>query len=370
MTKILYYGISDVLGGIESFIVNVYRNIDREKFQIDFAAPMENICFEKEFEAAGSRIYTLPARNRNPFKFYKAFWDLLKSHPEYQIVHLHLQSCSCFEPVIIAKLLGRKTIVHSHNAFRGTKKITRVLDSSFKTLVPAFSDVNLACSDLAGKYMFKDRDFTVINNAVDAGRFSYDEAAREKYRKDLGLEGRYVLGHIGRFDEQKNHDFLADIFSEAHRKDSSAFLLMVGVGGLRPKIEAKLKQCGLENQYMILENRSDIPELMQAMDVFVFPSLFEGLPLVMVEAQSAGLPCVIADTISKTVQATDLVSWCSLEDSAEAWADVVLSQKAVIRRNTLSEIIEAGYEIKHEIGKLQKIYDDLAGRIEINEMRY
>jgi glycosyltransferase involved in cell wall biosynthesis len=359
MTKILYYGISDVLGGIESFIVNVYRNIDKEKFQIDFAAPMENICFEKEFIESGSKIYTLPARNKNPFKFYKAFWDMLRSHPEYQIVHLHLQSCSCFEPVIIAKLLGRKTIVHSHNAFRGTRKVTRILDSSFKMLVPAFSDVNLACSDLAGKYMFKDRSFQVINNAVDAGKFSYNEDKREQYRKELGLEERFVLGHIGRFDEQKNHEFLADIFNETYKKDKSAFLLMVGVGNLKPKIQEKLKQYGLENQYMILENRSDIPGLMQAMDVFVFPSLFEGLPLVLVEAQAAGLTCVIADTISKTVQATDLVVWCSLEEAPEEWAIKILNQKNANRRNTLNEIIEAGYEIKHEISKLEKIYEEL-----------
>ena len=359
MTKILYYGISDVLGGIESFIVNVYRNIDREKFQIDFAAPMENICFEKEFIEGGSKVYALPARKDNPLKFYSAFRDLLKSHPEYQIVHFHLQSCSCFEPVIIAKLLGRKTIVHSHNEYRGTRKITRALDSAFRSVVPLFSDMNLACSDIAGRYMFKSRSFTVVNNAIDAEKFTYSEEARAKYRKELGLVDKFVLGHVGRFDEQKNHEFLVDIFRSVHEKDPSAFLLMVGVGGLKAKIAAKLKSLGLERNSMILENRSDIPELMQAMDVFVFPSVFEGLGMVVIEAQAAGLPCVVADTLPSAVEATDLLVWLSLNQSAEVWGRKVLELKGAKRQDTLQELIESGYEIKHEISKLEDIYTSM-----------
>jgi glycosyltransferase involved in cell wall biosynthesis len=359
MTRILYYGISDVLGGIESFIVNVYRNIDREKFQIDFAAPMENICFEKEFIEGGSRIYTLPARNKNPFKFYKAFRDLLKSHPEYQIVHFHQQSCSCFEPVMIAKLMGRKTIVHSHNEYKGTRKITRLLDSAFRSVLPAFSDLNLACSDIAGKYMFKGRDFKVVNNAIDARKFRYNEETRNKYRAELGLKDKFVVGHVGRFDEQKNHEFLVEIFKCVHEKTPEAFLLMVGVGTLKAQIAAKLKSYGLERHYMILENRSDIPEIMQAMDVFVFPSVFEGLGMVVIEAQAAGLTCVVADTLPVAVQATDLLIWLSLDQNAEVWGRKIMELKGVQRTDTLQDIIEAGYEIKHEIGKLENIYSSL-----------
>jgi glycosyltransferase involved in cell wall biosynthesis len=362
MTKILYFGISDVLGGIESFIVNVYRNIDREKFQIDFVAPMENICFEKEFLEAGSRIYTIPGRKQNPIGFYKGFRDVLRNHPEYKIVHFHLQSLSCFEPVIIAKLMGRKTIVHSHNAFRGSKKLTRVLNGAFGTVMPAFSDVNLACSDKAGEFMFKGREFTVINNAINAREFEYSEDTRDSYRTELGLVDKFVLGHVGRFDEQKNHEFLVDVFKCVHDEDPDAFLLMIGVGALKEQIMKKLARFGLEDSCMILENRADIPELMQAMDVFVFPSLFEGLPLVLIEAQAAGLPCVVADTISASVETTDLLKWQTLDQGADAWCSSIMAQKGVQRRDTLQEIIESGYEIKHEIGKLEKIYSTLSER--------
>ena len=234
--------------------------------------------------------------------------------------------------------------------------------------------MNLACSDIAGRYMFKSRSFTVVNNAIDAEKFSYSEEARTRYRKELGLVDKFVLGHVGRFDEQKNHEFLVDIFRSVHEKDPSAFLLMVGVGALKAKIAAKLKSLGLERNSMILENRSDIPELMQAMDVFVFPSVFEGLGMVVIEAQAAGLPCVVADTLPCAVEATDLLVWLSLNQSAEVWGRKVLELKGsreaghpagadrVRLRDKARDKQAGGHIHKHDLKKRLRILRCFDGR--------
>ncbi|SHN11322.1 glycosyltransferase [Halanaerobium congolense] len=360
MDKILYYGITNVLGGIESFIINVYRNIDKEKYKIDIVSTYKKICYEKEFIKSGSKIFTLPSRRENPFKFYFSFWKLLKNHPEYKVIHFHLQSLSCFEPVIIAKSLGRKTIVHSHNNYKGKSKITYFLHNIFKFILPKFSDQNFACSDLAGKYMFKNYNFKIIKNAIKSSDFKFNKLIRNRYRKRLDLENKFVIGHIGRFAYQKNHDFLIEIFKEIYLKDNSAFLLMIGVGDLKTQIINKLKNYNLDGHFLILENRSDIPKLMQAMDTFVFPSLFEGLGMVIIEAQSAGLPCVISEALpSDVIIIEDLIKKIDLSKSSNEWAELVLKTKNIDRRDTINEVIDSGYDIKHEVKKISKKYDML-----------
>lgn len=355
--KVLYVGMDSCMGGIESFIINVFRKIDNSKVKIDFLKFQDKICFEEEINDRGSTVFQLPPRRKNPFKFYSSLFCFFKNHPEYGVVHVHLNTCSCIAPAVIAKLYGRKVIVHSHNEWKGDRKLVKILDSINKKFIPFFSDKMLACSDLAGKWMFKNHAYTVVNNGIDTSKYAYNPAQRGKIRKSLDIDNKLVIGNVGRLSYQKNHDFLIDIFNEIFKKNSSAILLLIGSGELELQLKRKVSNLNLDNAVLFLGVRSDIPELLQAMDVFLFPSFFEGLGIVAIEAQAAGLPCIVSDAIPQEAFVTDLVESISLNESAEKWAEEINKfYYSNIRRNTSKEIIEAGYDIQKTAKELEELY--------------
>ncbi|AHV98591.1 glycosyltransferase family 1 protein [Paenibacillus sabinae] len=357
--KILFCGMDKNLGGIESFVINMYRNLDNSKVQVDFLKITDSIYYEEELIKNGSKVYKIPNRRSNPLLFYYELFNFFRNHKEYQIVHHHLNSCSSIEPIIIAKLFGRRTIAHSHNVFKGNKIISRILHSINKYILPFFSDLNISCSNAAGISMFRNKPFIVINNGINAQDYCFDSKVRALYRDELDLTDKFVIGHIGRFKYQKNHEFLIDIFNEVYQKNQKSVLLLIGDGELRSKIEKKISELSLSNNVIFAGIRSDIPQLLQAMDVFVFPSRYEGSPIALIEAQAAGLFSFVASTISKESYITNMVKSIQLENNSKEWAEQILSSmKNYERINTLEVIKSKGFDCVASAKLLQQIYLD------------
>lgn len=362
--RVLHYGMSSNVGGIESFIMNVYRNIDKRKFQFDFLAFENPIAYDDEIKELGGRIYYLTSRRENFIENHKQLVAFFKEHLEYKNVHVHINTCSYIKPIIMASNYGnRNIIVHSHNEWKGSNLRTKLMHNLNKSKVVKRASHLIACSDVAGNYMFKtnnsvsNSNFKIIKNAIDSQQYRYDSKIRKEMRESLALEGKFVIGHVGRFSYQKNHDFILDVFKRIHQQDSNSILLLVGNGELEEKIKDKINKLKLEKSVQMLGIRNNIPQLLQAMDVFLFPSHYEGLPFTLIEAQAAGLPCVISDEISEEVCLTKCIEFKSLNESAKEWAKFILKYKNNNGRiDTLQEIIESGFEINSQIEELEKIY--------------
>lgn len=288
--------------GIESFIMNVYRNIDRDKVQFDFLVHNQRReFFDDEIEKLGGRIYRLTLKDdKNFIKYIKDLNEFFKTHKEYKIVHGHMQSMMPLYLKIAKKQNVPVRIAHSHNS-NYEKSIKGLLLHVFSRFSKYYSTFNCACSNNSGKYLFNNRDFKVIYNGVDIDKYSYNTEKRKKIRKVLGIEDKFVIGNIGRFELQKNHDFLIDIFKKYHEKNEKAVLLLIGEGKLQSTIEKKVDDYKLNDCVKFLGVRKDADYLYNGMDCFVLPSLYEGLPVVGVEAQVSGLPTLFSDNITKEV---------------------------------------------------------------------
>lgn len=350
-------------GGAETFLMNVYRGIDRTLVQFDFVEQEgAEGAYDDEIRSLGGRIYRCPSAGlRHTFSYIKWWQEFLEGHREYRIIHGHARGTA---PIYlsIAKSMGRHTIVHCHNNERGLRTVPRHI---WQYGLRWFPEYRFACSLDAGHMQYgHHRPFTVIKNGIDTAAFTYDPAVRAAVRQDLGLGDAPVIGHVGRFEEQKNHAFLIDIFREVHERCPRAVLMLVGDGYGRPAIEELVHQYSLQDRVLFLGSRNDVRALMQAMDVFILPSLFEGLPLVLIEAQTAGLPCIIsADVISEEVKITDLVRFVSLRRGADQWAEIILRALARKRgrENTAEQIRRAGYDIGATQIFLTEFYLSLAG---------
>lgn len=344
--------------GLETLIMNIYRNIDREKVQFDFLTHYTaKFDYDDEIEQLGGQIYRLSVReDNNLFKYLSDLKRFFANHPEYKIVHGHMESFG-FLYSRAAKKAGVKTIIaHSHNAL-----IEPTLKGYLKSLMnkpwKRYANTLFACSQKAGDFMFNGSPYTVINNGIRCEEFVYNLDVRAECRKELDLENKIVIGHIGRFDPQKNHTFLIDIFAQYAMKHENAVLLLVGEGALIGNIRDKVNSLNLSEKVKFLGVRSDTSRIYQAMDIFLLPSLFEGLPVVGVEAQSAGLPILTADTVTKELCVTNLVEMLPLSSSSTVWGEKIDDMLGRIRRrNTLSEMNEAGFNIKKTADFLQDFY--------------
>lgn len=343
-------------GGLETMIMNYYRYIDRTKIQFDFLTHRDGKKdYDDEIQKLGGKIYHLPPLNPLDKKGYlKKLDDFFREHTEYKIVHSHLDCMSAY-PLRAAKKYGVPVrIAHSHNTSQ-ERNLKYLIKLYSRSLIPKYATDLFACGEEAGKWMFKNHPFVVMRNAIDAQKFVYDSEVAKQKREELGIEDKFVLGHVGRFNLQKNHEFLIDIFNEVCKQNENAVLLLIGAGELEDKIHEKVRNLGLNKKVMFLGVREDIPKLMQAMDVFVFPSLFEGLPVTLVEAQAAGLPCVVSDTITKEINLTKNVVFISLEKSARKWADEILDDE-YSRKNELDTIINNRFDIYENVRWLENFY--------------
>lgn len=341
-------------GGAETFIMNVYRNIDRKKVQFDFIIHSEDEgYYDKEIESLGGRIYRVPKfKILNYFNYAKAWNDFFKMHKQYKIIHGHIYSVAGIY-MSIAKKYGLKTVVHSHSTQNSGNWLTKLVKDRLVKKLGKQEDYLMACSKVAGEWCFgKNNQFDVINNAIDVSRFKFNPLKRSELRNKMNLDDSFVIMHVGRFDSSKNHSFLIDIFYKICEINDKAVLMLIGKGKLKDGIEVKVKTLGLEDKVMFLGYRNDVPDLLQAADIFLFPSLYEGLGIVLIEAQASGLPCIISDVVPSEAIITQLVEQISLKDSATIWANKVLEYSEEHERKDMSqEIISAGFDIK-EVSKI------------------
>lgn len=362
MKSILFISKWLSVAGTETFMMNVLRNINRQKFHVDFLifSDLES-DYSKEAEQLGAKIYRLPARNSG-FIYYKKLDDFFRDKGGlYDVIHSCEGSLSSIAPIYYAhKYRIPIRIIHSHNSnCKGF--INRVLHEINRCFIPLLSTCNLACSSLAARHFFWKKDYEIIKNGVDTNKYKFSAERRILFRKKHNIpSAAHVLGHIGRFDEVKNHEFLLEIFFEYRRKNQDAILLLVGSGLLEDKIKQKVHRLGLDECIYFLGVRSDIPDILCAMDCFVMPSLYEGLPFVLVEAQTSGLPCVISNTINKDSKLTPYLAFCGLNDDAELWVEEINN---IIGMNDREEgtryIEEQGFDILSTVRYLESLYEKL-----------
>ena len=344
-------------GGLETMLMNYYRHIDRTQVQFDFLVHRQaRAAYDDEIESLGGVIYRLPRLVPWSRSYLNALDAFFETHPEYQIVHVHQD---CLSSVILkaAQKHGVQVrIAHSHSSSqdRNLKYIIKVI---YKRSIPKYATHLFACAELAGKWMFGKASFTVLNNAISTASYSFNEESRSQLREQLKIpKNSFVVGHVGRFSYPKNHTFLIDIFSQIYRRNDNTMLLLVGDGDLRPQIEQKVSDLGLTERVIFTGVRSDVSDLLQAMDAFVFPSNYEGLPVTLVEAQASGLPCFISDKVPYDCVLTDLVTQVPLDAPPKKWAEIVMSAQNRKRRNTYNEIVQAGFDIKANAMWLEAFY--------------
>lgn len=343
-------------GGLETMIMNYYRNIDRSKVQFDFLTHrQERWDYDDEIEKLGGKIYRLPRLNPFSPSYLKALDGFFKEHKEYKIVHCH-QDCLSGIPLKYAKKNGVPfTIAHSHNANQD-KNLKYLVKLIAKKNISKYSDHLFACGKEAGEWMFKTSYFEILNNAIDTKRYIYNEEKSLEMKENLGVTDKFVIGHVGRFRPQKNHSFIIDVFKEVCEKEPNSTLLLVGDGPLEEEIKKKVDDLGLLDKVKFLGARDDVNDLMQAMDVFILPSLFEGFPLTMIETQASGLNCIISDKVPKECIVTKNVKRISLEESPKYWANEIIKSKNKTRKNLYNEIQDAKFDIKSNAIWLQEFY--------------
>ena len=347
--RILHYIGSLEIGGSQTMIMNLYRNIDRNMIQFDFVIDKkDNLFFKDEIIRLGGKIFMLePYKGSNHFSFKKQ-WDIFfKNHPEYKIIHSHVRSTASIV-LKIAKNNGLITISHSHSTSNG-KGIKALVKKIFQYKIRFVADYFMACSKDSARWLFGSKkanshECVILNNSIDSQAFAYNKGIREMVRKKFNISNKTVIGQVGRFINTKNYKFSIELFYKYLSIDSSAFLLLIGDGPLLNDIKTTIANLKIEDKVLILSNRNDINELMQAIDVFLMPSLYEGLPLTLVEAQAASLPCLISDKITAGKLIDDLIFEMSLSDQNE-WINKINFCKDNVKKNRSSEIVKYGFDV-------------------------
>lgn len=365
MEKILFVVGSLERNGTETFIMNVYRHLDRSKLQCDFLIFNNSKGgYYDEVLALGGEVFVLPPRSWGLLKNYRALKTFFKANSgKYMAVHYCLCSMSTIVPIYMAyKYKVPKRIIHAHGSHWIGGVPDCVLHYLHKCVITKFANIFLACSLPAQKYFFgstkADARCQIIKNGIDVSRFRYSEEMRKAYREKLNVSDCFVIGHVGYFTRIKNHTFLIDVFEQVVKKEPCARLLLVGDGILKDQVVRILKQKTLLDKVILLENRPDINYLMQAMDCFVLPSLYEGLPLVLIEAQCAGLKVLASDHISREARITDHLFYLSLKEKPENWADVILGFRFYERLNETENMQHNGFSISDTVRVLQRIYTE------------
>lgn len=367
MIRVLQHFGSLNRGGLETFVMNVYRTIDRTKVQFDFLVNSKG-DYAKEIESLGGRIYLTPARNSGIRQYKKGLRKFFYTHRgEYAAIHFHASSLTSLTPLKYAKESGIPVrIIHSHSS-----SVSHSLSTYYYHLLMHYKNKSrvrflathfFGCSKKSLDWMYKGtgcrNKAVMINNAIDTNVFKYDENKRKVARQSLSIDSNTILiGHVGRFIALKNHSYLIDIFNEFHKVTPNSKLLLVGDGELLTEIREKSNELGLEEDVIYAGIREDIPFLLQAMDIFVMPSLFEGLPVTLVEAQACGLPILASDTISKDTNLTPLYHTFSLDNKAKEWALEISNILSTPNRKDTSKLIkEAGFNIETTTNYLLNIY--------------
>lgn len=353
-------------GGIETFIINIYRNINKEMIQFDFLIQSSGEQFyEQEISSLGGNIYRITPRSKSIGRNIKELNLFFKeSAANYNTVHFHVSSLSDITAMVIARRYKiRNRVIHSHNVKAGGSKLHTYLHYVNKNLLSFLGTDFFACSEDAGKWMFntkvlKSNKFKIINNAIDIAKFEYKTEARISIRKELGIDdSSVVLGHIGRFHPQKNHIFLIKVFKEVVDINSNSYLLLVGSGALQKDIEKIVREENLTDKVLFLGLRKDTSRILSALDCFVFPSLYEGLGIVLIEAQANGVPIIASsNNIPESVKINNNFQFLKLEDSLVTWKENILTFSNKDRVNARLSIRNAGYDLEEVSKDLESFY--------------
>lgn len=356
-------------GGSQAMIMNLYRNIDRNRIQFDFMIFHRGGVYEKEIRELGGKVYYIEAFNgKNLVNFINAWKTFLMEHPEYKIIHGHVRSVAAIY-LYIAKRRGRIVIAHSHNTSNGTGGVA-VVKNMMQLPIRYVADYMFACSTEAGKWLYgrkacQKKSFYILKNGIDIKKYEFQADIREEYRRQMNLDDCFVMGHVGRFHPQKNHEFLLRVFREVRKEKKNAVLLLVGDGELREKIEQSIQELDLGESVKILGNRKDVAELSWTMDVFVFPSLHEGLPVSVIEAQAAGLPCLVSKEVSQEVEVTEQIFWLPISEGIKIWKDKLINLQLPDREKShTGKLCEAGYDVKKSAERLEQFYVRISGSCE------
>lgn len=352
-------------GGTESYMMNYYRYFEHQKIQVDFVVHgFEKGVYDDEVKSLGGNIYNIPLKSKEYLKNISALKRIFNTN-KYKIIHSHMDAGNT-HVLKIAKECGIPIrIAHSHNTgFQIQNKIKLIYNIQQQKKIKKYATNLMACSDLAGKWLYEDGNYQVISNAIDVDKFIFNSKIRQEERKKLNIQlDSFVVGVVGRFAEQKNPQFILKIFSEVLKRNKNALLIWIGDGDLKKEIEDKSKALGIYNSILFLGNRADTNKLYQTMDVFLLPSKFEGLPIVGIEAQANGLPLIVSDRITSELDISGLVTFLSLEKSAAYWAKAIIDRSDIKPRiNTQKRIENAGYSIKKEALKLQDFYLNLLNK--------
>lgn len=367
MKKILIIGMTRGVGGVETYICNLLKYIDKEKFQIDLLIFHDfNEKYNQIINENCINVYKVKPIKDGFFKYLTTIIDFYKRHNDYSIIHLNECTAKMFIyafPAVFYK--NMKIIVHSHNGADGSSLVHHII----RKIQNIFIDQQWACSKVAANWMFgarrlKKYGVKILHNGIDLQQYKYDAVTRLKYREILGVCDKRVIGSVARFEEQKNHMFMLDIFSKYVRKHPDSILILVGEGSLKQNLIDRVKEIGIEKSILFLGLREDVDKILQCFDVFLLPSLYEGLPFVGVEAQAVGLPIVASDTVSEELKLTDLVTRVSLNASLEEWVDKIdqMYEKGKNERSNkdYSKVLsQQGYNIVESIKETEKLYLEL-----------
>lgn len=349
-------------GGAETFLMKIYRNLDRSKYQMDFCVnKKEKGFYDDEIKKMGGKIYIIPCKSENIKEFRKGLSNIISQNKYVYVLRITSNAMGFYDLKIAKDNGAEKCIARSSNSSDGKGIKVRLAHMFGRLLYSRYVDVKIAPSDLAAQYTFGKKEYkkgnvSILHNAVDLDQYCYSVLGREKIRKEFNIEtNTLVVGHIGRFSKQKNHMFLLEIFRKIHDIYPNARLMLVGKGELQKEVEARAEILGLRKSVIFTGVRSDIANLLSAMDVFVFPSLYEGMPNTVIEAQATGLPCVIADTITREANITGLVHYESLTKTSDKWADIAIKCSRKKRKNVREEFVKNGYDINSVVREFEKL---------------
>ena len=342
-------------GGAETFLMKIYRGIDRNRYQFDFIVNEgTNGVYENEISKLGGIVYEIPYRTTNPWSAFLTIRDIVEKHKYKYILKLSDTPKGLFD-LISARLGGAEWIsVRSCNSNSDESNIKKIIYGIMRPFFCLLTNQMIAPSKAAGEYTFGKKNIkkvTIIRNGIDIKQYSYDKTSSLRLRLELNLKNKTVYGHIGRFSKQKNHFFLLDIFSNIYSRNNNSILILVGCGELYESIKGYAKDLGIESNMIFYGTTNDIRGILSLFDVLLFPSLYEGLPNTIVEAQCAGVPCLLSDTITEEIAITPLIRFCSLDQQAGYWAQLAmeLSKSTHTRTAYETNIINAGYDIRRVI---------------------
>lgn len=360
--NVLYIMNSLNCGGEENFVMNVYRNIDKNVTKIFFCIPdMDGSkqYFEDEIKLNKDTIFKIQSKSRHPIHYFFQIKKIVKEN-QIKVVHCHSENSMMVLGLVAAKQGGARLLIsHSHSSSVNSR-VHRYLHFFFRPLLNIVADQKFACSAVAGKWMYGRWNYRIINNGIDLRKYQFNEKVRQRVRSQYGVTNQFVFGHVGRFSIVKNHNFLIRVFRAFIEKVSeNAVLFLLGEGETMEEVRKIVDDYGIEDKIFFMGTCKNVHEFLQAMDCFLFPSIYEGLPVSLVEAQAAGLPCIVSDHVSKESKITSYVNYCPIDEGVKKWVDnmnEIFHQK---NSRTLSKEDEKGmkrYDIKRITSFLEKLY--------------